>query len=496
MQKSELNTFEDIKTFINMLEVNFPVESWGRKDLLLWPYIRIKLYFEGCTIISKKDREYPLSEKNKSIVASKRKSFIGKIVEVLQLIWFLLSLKKRKLIFFSIKIHRALLDSVSFNRFFDSMIDFHNLQNKAYTFELDRIQDSMYNKINVFYITQFLRTYSALLKIKMRFFVKKVNSNNDFILPEYDTFLNVLDSFNISPQKLGITPNDLFSWSNKIKEDAKFFVAIFNKIQPDKIIAISYYGYDLMSAALHAANQLNIKTIDLQHGPQADIHMAYASWLKVPKTGYSIMPKEYWNWDEPSAASISLWGKVNNISSIVVGHPWLAYLNSSSNSNVVKSNNIILYSLQLFPPYTIEDMFPEGILTFMRTYNYLTILRLHPRNNLNVRDLSDYLIANDVPLHKFEIQKAQDFPLPFSLMNSLLHITNFSGTLIEAETLGVPTVIIDKFGQEVFKNYINNSTVCYSNKWDVNFSRNLKSIIDQLPLSNKNIKLEVFNPLL
>jgi hypothetical protein len=39
---------------------------------------------------------------------------------------------------------------------------------------------------------------------------------------------------------------------------------------------------DNLYAAVLAANQLGIRTIDFQHGPQTNVHMVFTAWNKIP----------------------------------------------------------------------------------------------------------------------------------------------------------------------------------------------------------------------
>lgn len=72
-------------------------------------------------------------------------------------------------------------------------------------------------------------------------------------------------------------------WSLKIECWESFSKKVFKKIKPKKIIFLSYYGFDAITSVMSAANKLNIKTVDLQHGPQTNTHMHIALGLKYLK---------------------------------------------------------------------------------------------------------------------------------------------------------------------------------------------------------------------
>jgi len=49
-----IDSQENAKNIILSIEENFPVDTWKIDAIHLWPYIRIKLYFELLTIHNKK----------------------------------------------------------------------------------------------------------------------------------------------------------------------------------------------------------------------------------------------------------------------------------------------------------------------------------------------------------------------------------------------------------------------------------------------------------
>ena len=136
--------------YFKELEHNYPVNHWRIDDIYIWPYIRIKLYF---FLLSKKINQGNESKTN--IIASfssKPKKNIGnsKIIELSKAIIsnkiFFSKLRKKKIVFVGSHFHRVQEDGVAFNRFFDSMIKSHQLENDVYFLEYQKIIEDSFNK--------------------------------------------------------------------------------------------------------------------------------------------------------------------------------------------------------------------------------------------------------------------------------------------------------------------------------------------------------------
>lgn len=85
----------------------------------------------------------------------------------------------------------------------------------------------------------------------------------------------------------------------------------------------TYYSLE-GQAFVQAARRLGLSTIDLQHGMQGEHHAAYARWLRVPESGYSTLPDEFWVWSEEEAQAIERWSaELGTHHARITGNPWL-----------------------------------------------------------------------------------------------------------------------------------------------------------------------------
>ena len=478
-----ISSQNDIKASILYIEEKYPVDLWEVNGIKVWPYIRIKLYIHFLMMMNKSiDRE---TKQKKDVVEKKRNLlnlFLELIISFVKLNLFFFKLNKKKYLLFGSHIQRVKQNGLYFNRFYDALSDLYGLQEEVYMMEFQKVYTNSYNKGAIITLEKNIHYYKNIQKV-----VSKFKKNSDVSnLPDYKLFYEYLKKIPVRLDLLKIGEKDLLKWTNKIHFIKPFFKRFYKKVQPNTISFLGFYGYDDLYAALLTANQNGIKTVDFQHGPQTNIHMVYSSWTKFPKEGYDLMPKEFWNWDEFSKENIESWSKkAAKIKTKVVGQPFVNYwLKHNSFEN--KTNNNILYSLQTFP-FEIQDMITPKIIQLIKELPYQWILRLHPRNYLKIDGIQVFLDNNNIS-DKTIIQSSIDSPLPEVILNSIAHVTNFSGCLIEAHLLGKPTIIINNIGKEMFAQYLDNKSVFYLEQKNIDFELNFKNKISFIK-KNKNITI-------
>lgn len=484
-----------IKHKILFYEQHFDVDQWLVNDVHIWPYIRIKLYFLLLTNLI--DVDETKCKKEDMVVKRESFSVLKKVQLVFSLIisffkneYFFFRLKSKKIIFFGSHIHRVKHKEYYFNRFFDSMVDSHNIQDEVYMVEHQKVYDKNFNQKAIISLAEKLRDFILIQKIKNRF-ISKVN--NTLILEDYKIFLEQLNKDIPNANTLNISEDHLTIWAKKINSLAIFYNKMFAKIKPEKIIFPGYYGWDNLYAAVYTANKLKIKTIDFQHGTQSDVHMAFSAWTKIPAKGFNLMPKEYWSWDEKSKVCIDHWAKTtSNIVTKVVGQSYLEYW-KLRNTNLDSNKKTVLYSLQLMP---LTIMFTEAIAFVIQDSRLLWEIRLHPRNEFSIEEIEKHLESFGVDKSKYNIHNAREIPLPEIMSKTAIHVTAFSGSLIEAKMMGVPSIIISSIGKEIYEDYIDDKLVFYLNQNEITFKSDFLSLCDSL----KDIKftskeLTVVNPI-
>jgi hypothetical protein len=485
-----IKSHQDIKNYILQLEARFPVDLWKANGIDLWPHIRIKIYYHLIKLLGES------TSTSSSVENASNQHRFCKIRDYIKTFLYYLSfqfkLSKKKLIFFGLQSHKIYKDGMWFNRFFDSMIDHHCILQEVYTFELNDVLKPSYNQQNTFDLNLLLKFDSYIMKLKRKLLRSKIQ-NSELTISNLQEFNRILKKEEWYTDYLDFSETSLNLWSLKIECWESFFKKVFTKTKPKKIIFLSYYGFDSIAAAMSAANKLNIRTVDLQHGPQTNIHMAYCSWSKIPNEGFNTMPKEYWNWDNISKMNLESWWSIKN-GVKVIGHPWLAYhMNKIGSRRSVPDN--VLYTLQIFDCANLPYFFPNKVIECLKSSNFIWKLRVHPRNENNLEKLVDFLKVNKVNPSGFIIESSKDVSLYKSLSNCILHITNYSGCFIEANMLGIQSVVIDEIGLDMFRDYFDMENNHYLNKNENDFNHSITTLINNSKTKKLNTLDKIWDPL-
>ena len=455
----------DIKNFILEIESKFPVNQWKIGSIHIWPYLRIKLFFYLIHSIEKsevKNREEKPKSKEFFL-----KSTYRNVRAVFRYYRWLKSLPKKKYIFVGADAHRVDHRDTRFNRYFDILIEKYEIQSDSIYFEYGLNSGKQYNKDLIF-------TFSEALKGFL--YLKKFNKLPQNVhLEGYDSFLVFLSKDALFNRYITIYSKELVTqWAHeKLYPKVLFFKKVFQLIKPEKVLILCYYLDDIF-ALTAAANQLKIRTIEMQHGPQSNVHLAYSNWSTLPESGYDMIPKNFWCWDQGSYNVIHDWTKNNqNYSVKVIGNPWIDYWKAKEMN--YKHQNFILYSLQP-NPLTLNQLFPESIVDFIKNSPYKWFIRLHPRQ-LNEKDTIKSFLKSKGVLELINLDEATTDPLPLLLSKATLHLTHFSGTAIEASFFNVYTVLLNEIGVFSFQDLISLQKAVYLNPNEADFQQNLHTII-------------------
>ena len=487
-------TGEEIKNKILDWESRYPVSHWLVDEIYIWPHVRNKLYIYLLNL----DKNFPGETNQESPQPSK--PYLKKLLDLsFKIFWalkaifivflFFLRLNKKQIVFFGSHFHRTKHLEGYFNRFFDSMVAYHHLHETVYMVEFQKVYRNNFNPQAIIPLHFYLDQYKLISKIGSIFKKKAVKTS---LVKYSDFYINLIEEFP-NASALRLKEIQLIKWASKIKSTSGFFIRMFKKVNPEKILFLSYNGFDDNAAALLAANELNIKTIDFQHGPQTNVHMVYSHWTKTPLNLYNTMPLEYWCWDTKTKENIDVWAKNSlGIKSKVAGHPYIGFWESQLSEKSI-DQPYILYSLQLFE---LEKMFPPRLISVINNSKQKWVLRLHPRSHFNAEELKNFLKGRNVDSRKYMVENSYDAPLPKTILKSFVHITNFSGCLLETNMMAVPSIIIDKYGKEIYQNYLDNETVFYCDKEEDGFENQFFKILDRLESSNVERNPQVVvNPL-
>ncbi|KAF2510799.1 hypothetical protein EYY60_09830 [Flavobacterium zhairuonense] len=279
-----------------------------------------------------------------------------------------------------------------------------------------------------------------LRKIYLELVKNEFNKNSDikFKLKQFCDFLT---------QQYGIDfklYNHLVE--NIITNQAEYF-AYFNILKKSNVKNILLYCYynNTMMSIIRAANQLNIATVEYQHSQVTSNHFAYSSWKAMQGSGKDFFPSKIWAWRQSDAAYLE--GQFQDIKKInyIIGGNLSLELSKKIKKIKTDSHIRVLVTLQGtgLPDYIINSL--------DRHPNVVLYLRLHPRYSQD-KEICEMLKLKYK--EQIEIDKANSLTL-YKLFNFVdYHLTNFSGSAIEAEYFDVTNIIYGDKGYLCYENEI------------------------------------------
>jgi hypothetical protein len=265
----------------------------------------------------------------------------------------------------------------------------------------------------------------------------------------------------------------LVAFYKKLSVSVDFFSLCLDRIDPEKVLSLNYYGGPDIMALIAAANRMGIETVEMQHGPMSSIHLGYGSWDNLPGAGYDIIPRHFWCWDEESVKAMSAWtSKAVLYNVLLAGNPWIGYWKQQPSAYA--ESGFVLYTLQP-EPVTLEQLFPEKIVALIAGSPQPWYLRLHPRQMTQRSELEALLSARGI-LDRVVIDAATRDPLPLLLQHAALHVTRFSGTAIEAAFFGCFSVLLDPISKVNFAGLIDAGNATYLSPDDPDFIGTFKAL--------------------
>ena len=432
---------EFTKELIGEIEREYDVVEWKHQDYHIWPVLRIRLYL---LILSNLEKTRNSVKETKEKIGPLRKlcKAVSARYKVHQL-----SEGNIKNLYCGAPNYRVAYAEKKMNCFFDPLID----EDKNGSSLLLEYKSSSYKdlyKPSRIILLDDIHRYYKLFGGKYNY----TQSQNIYV----SKLKKILDDKGIEIPDIESELNQVVSY---VDICVKIFLRVLKKIDPQKIIMLCYYSPSMLSLNI-VSHKLGIPTVDMQHGPQGEFHLAYSSWSTRPKGGYEALPNEFYTWDRSSADNINDWASYSEKhNAVCVGNPWIERWKKGKfgSSNYIWPNNIILYTLQPVGD-PLEDYLLRTINETKNEWNWW--LRLHPRQSDELKEIKNKL--NQAGLLQYvNISDATKLPLPEILLNSVVHITKFSGCAFEAYSFQVPTILIDHRGQEIYNNLLKSSDLFY-----------------------------------
>ncbi|MCF6754361.1 hypothetical protein L3X16_17145 [Pseudomonas stutzeri] len=257
---------------------------------------------------------------------------------------------------------------------------------------------------------------------------------------------------------------------------SKLFSFILRRVKPENTYVVCYYS--ILGMALCAAcHQLGIPVTDIQHGVAGGSMRAYAGWVKVPRQGYTTLPDTFFCWTKFDAEAITDWAQhTDRHRAIVTGSLWRDYVKEQSLlvgverqwesffKEINKYKKRVLITMQ---SSTLAPLFVELVKKSVQSYCFL--IRKHPGFALENNDIYNDFSAN-YPNVFFE--QPSSLPIQAIMKNVDVHLTEWSGAVIDAYFEGVRSIVISEEALDYFEYFIAGGEVV--------FARELNDILNAL----------------
>ena len=453
----------ELMDLINECEGLFPVNEWVIADVHVWPLIRNGLFFDNAD----EYRKLYSSSLHKTKI-TRRLVQIPKIISSITRYFYAYFADHKKnakvvkscdVVLLSGIITFSWLDHIWYEKFCDPIIDAFRAKNiscflmtPGRKFLFPRYSSSTFIQPRL----DLNRMRGLLLygnTVKDYDWLVEFQKMNDYLASRHNTI--ILTNLNA-----------LYENTISIRYMSEIFKKIFKQINPSVGLLVAYYSLEGMAFNL-ACRDLGIPSVDLQHGLQGDLHVAYGRWKSLPQGGYELLPSMFWCWSNYEAASIKKWFAKPSLghSAFVGGNLFLEMWRSNIKNDIVGyyDENILLIK-NCLPNVTHILYTLEGneeidklrlMIKIMRKLGpaHHWWIRLHP-GFLDQRKMVMKILSDNDALNYIEINAATDFPLYALLRHMDVHVTTISSVVIEAEAFGVPSVLLDKLGPELFEKQI------------------------------------------
>jgi hypothetical protein len=473
---------------LNSFENAYPVKEWIIDDISVWPLIRCNLFKEWRDLEQSKQVQAKKAKPKSSGTSGGLISSLKLTAKFLMSLRHVLSFRLKKstkipILFTGSIAHRVELDGAHVNRYFQPIIDFLKAKYQRDSIIVEYFKPN-YSKTykssdQVIFLAQFIPFFQVINAFKF--------TNMQFKLKDYDLFLNAVQEqlpfVNIQSFSVPSLQNDV----KEIKVIASAYDLFLEKYKPDYAFGLCYYNVPVF-ALNYAASKRGIISADMQHGGQGKLHVAYGNYGAVPDQGYNLLPNIFWCWDEASYNVVNSWVSKQSFHKVILGgNPWLDYF---FETNVVSysfpNKKIILYTMQLDVP---EQYIVDAVKLTPPDFQWW--FRFHPRTTAENKKAVVDLFTHAGLIDAVEMDKATTYPLPIILKNTSVHISKFSGSIIEATQLGVKTILIGATGVETFQDYIkSNEAVPFLEGSASDFARLILKIssLEDLGSSNRDLK--------
>ena len=436
------------KKLLDEIENSVPVLNWNYMGIKIWPLIRLIMSFEILKITKTQGINAP----------SQRKitQFLNKVLSPIR-IWIAKfrdfrqntqDLNSNILLLGRSTARNTKIDGKWVDPILDSF--------KYYLHKINLPSIHMeFDSLNIVRIPRFSSSvfiHNSITFCKIKALIKsKLSKNLSMNLPGFEQFTQILSSNNLYLSV--INKNKIRYYVVLLRYRADLFKKYLKKYKIKLGFCSVYYIPETLAFIL-ACNEMQIPSIDIQHGVQGDTHIAYSDWKDAHS--YKLLPRFFWVWSQHEKTTIEKWSGNEGPKSFVGGNLWMQFWRDKLNPHIknlqteiqkTKVNSscdsYILYSVQ--PNDSFEIILP---LIKDSPKNWHWWIRLHPRMLEQESQFRALLEKNSI--ENYCIEEASQMPLPLLLSNLDIHVTFNSSVVVEAEEFNMPSLVIAENGQELF----------------------------------------------
>ena len=224
-----------------------------------------------------------------------------------------------------------------------------------------------------------------------------------------------------------------------------------------------------------AANELDIETIDVQHGKQGKYQSAYSGWKYIPKNGFINLPSFFWCWGEKSRNDI-LSESINrkNHLPILGGFSWPIWYKTFISEKPINNCNAkikLLFTMQRAKIHNSKEPIENGLIKIVEEYDALYKKgiknELHLRIRVHPNQIEDSLLYLKKRLGNLFYSKIisysskTDCSLYDDFNWSNHHLTNFSSSAIESIAFNIKSAVYGELAYEIYKEEIENKSLYF-----------------------------------
>ncbi|KGR86923.1 tetratricopeptide repeat protein [Lysinibacillus boronitolerans] len=435
---------------INYIEKNLPVKNWKINEIDFWPIFRIVTSLNLLKSKSKINNEIYEITKNPKEIPSLSHIFDDKDIDI---------------IFLSDSQYRVKLNSIWYNRLSDPFYEI----SKRMGYKAINLDFSYQNAGKVPVIENTYSLQNQLIASQDLENLENLDLKLDRFEEVREKILYLTKDENDVPDisKVKWMATQILYWKERFRE-----IILQKKIK--SVFIVNYY--QLISYALIlAARELNIPSIDIQHGNQRSVY--YHNWNSIPVNGFNTLPTYFWCWSKEHGLPIKTWvSKTERHDVVIGGNPWTEmwkneestltkFYDQEVNKYLNNSNINILFTVQpLYPLVGWKYNIPNWVIEVIRVSppNWKFYIRYHQQmlhKYKNEHDFCEKQLAEFITKRKVETLKATNLPLPALLKHVDIHITAFSTCVIEAKEFNVPSITLHDSSKLFFQKEIENGWV-------------------------------------